>query len=97
MAENILGWPQAVVTSILDWSRHVFSPLSLVRESIQSNLYNNVSLLVRTYWLFPTWCSIFTALSSKSTQPLHCSISHSRVSSCSSDRSFCSGCFGLCA
>jgi hypothetical protein len=60
VAEEIFGWPRAVITSILDWSRYVFSPLSLVRESILKNLHNDVSVLVYTYWLFPILLIIAT-------------------------------------
>ena len=36
--DRLLGLPQAVITAAIDWARQLFSPLSVVQESLNQKL-----------------------------------------------------------
>jgi hypothetical protein len=56
----VVGLSQTIITTIFDWARHVFSPLSLVRESLRQNLQNDIGTLFGRYWITPIILTIVT-------------------------------------
>jgi hypothetical protein len=58
--ERAIGLSQTSIATVFDWARHVFSPLSLVRESLRQNLQSDIGALFRRYWITPIVLTIFT-------------------------------------
>ena len=52
-SQRVFGWPQAMIAAVLSWFRNLFSPVSLVRESIEGNLQDDVVSLFARYWVVP--------------------------------------------
>ena len=46
--------------SVFDWSRYIFAPLSLVRESMERNLHEDPRRLILNCWVFPALLTVCT-------------------------------------
>jgi hypothetical protein len=57
---GLLALPQAIFTSALDWPRQLFSPLSVVRDSLNRSLQNDTRTLIGAYWSFPIILAVLT-------------------------------------
>jgi hypothetical protein len=57
---TVIGVPSMLMMIVIDWGRYVFVPLSLVRESFEKNLQNDIGSLVRAYWGVPITLSVAT-------------------------------------
>jgi hypothetical protein len=57
---GLLALPQAIFTSAFDWPRQLFTPLSVIRESLNRNLQYDTPTLVQTYWSFPIILAVLT-------------------------------------